>query len=234
MSDPASPTRLEDVVRSRAPASLLDVGCGCGHLTRALATHCAGVFAIDLVPHPSRWEDLARAPGISFCRMDATALGFADGSFPLVLERASLHHIARWPEAVAEMARVSSAHLLIQEPADDLRSEAKHRTHEAQGLFLDLQAEVDFPHHRHLDRDALLSVVESRARPVGVWMDLSDEPIAFEQFFDSFGAFAARSAREAYWLEELRRLRSRFDGAPLCQDDTLTILAAKEAPGLPL
>jgi hypothetical protein len=159
--------------------------------------------------------------------MDAVALGFARDSFPLVLERASLHHIAHWPEALAEMIRVFANRIFLEEPVDDLRSAAKQRTYEAQGLFLKLQAEVGFPHFRHLDRDALLSAVASRAVVVETYLETSDAPIAFDEFFESFGEFASQSDREGYWLERLQELRSRFGGAPLCEDDTLTIMAAK-------
>ena len=159
--------------------------------------------------------------------MDAVALGFARDSFPLVLERASLHHIAHWPEALAEMIRGSSNRVFLEEPVDDLRSAEKCRTYEAQGLFLKLQAEAGFPHYRHLDRAALLSAVESRAVVLETHLETSDAPIAFDEFFESFGEFASQSDREEYWLEQLQELRSRFGGAVLCEDDTLTILAAK-------
>ena len=159
--------------------------------------------------------------------MDAVALGFARDSFPLVLERATLHHIAQWQEALAEMIRVSSQNVFLEEPVDDLRSSAKQRTHEAQGCFLKLQAEVGYPHYRHLDRVALLSAVERRAVLLEAHLERSDAPVAFDEFFESFHAFASRSEREGYWLEQLRELRARFGGAPLCEDDTLTVLAAK-------
>jgi hypothetical protein len=133
--------------------------------------------------------------------MDAVTLGFADGSFSLVLESATLHHIAHWPEALSEMIRVSSDRIFLEEPVDDLRSAAKQRTYEAQGLFLRLQAEVGFPHFRSLDRDALLSAVESRAVVLETHLDTSDAPIAFDEFFESFGEFASQSEREGYWLE---------------------------------
>jgi hypothetical protein len=159
--------------------------------------------------------------------MDAVTLGFASGSFPLVIERATLHHIAQWPEALSEMIRVSANHLVLQEPIDDPRSAAKRRTYEAQGLLLSLQAEVGYRHYWHLNRDDLLAAVQRQAALLDTVLERSDAPVDFDDFFDSFHEFASRSTREEYWLAQLDDLRSRFGGAPLCEDDTLTVLVAK-------
>jgi hypothetical protein len=165
--------------------------------------------------------------------MNALALAFASGSFPLVVERATLHHIARWRQALAEMIRVSSHRLMLEEPLDDPRSAAKQRTYEAQGLYLAVQAEVGYPHYRHIDRDALLSAVASHGGLVEAHVERSDALLSFDEFFASFGEFAERSTRPAHWLERLQALRSRFDGGPLCEDDTLTVSVAKDVQGVP-
>jgi hypothetical protein len=227
--------RLEEIVQSINPTTLLDVGCGCGgHLTSTLVRHCARVVAIDVAPHMSRWQEISRSSGVVFCCMDATAIGFASESFPLVVERDTLHHIARWTEVLAEMLRVSSGRILFQEPIDDLRSEAKRRTYEAQGLFLEVQAESGYPHFRHLSRESMLTEVQSQAVLLEAQVERSDASVGFDEFFESFGAFAKRTSREGYWLDRLRELRSRFGGAALCEDDRLTVLAAKLAsPTLP-
>jgi SAM-dependent methyltransferase len=220
-----SPNRIEATVRALDPATLLDVGCGCGRLTGTLARHCPRVIGVDVVPYTSRWSTIAAA--VTFCCMDAAALAFPSGSFPLVLERDSLHHIADWGAALAEMARVSGRHLLLQEPVDDLRSPAKRRAHEAQGLLLRLQAEIGDEHYWHLDADALLDAVRRHVTPVEIHLDRTDEPVTFEEFFSGFDRMAARSDREAYWLDQRERLGSRFAGEPLSEDDRFTVLAMK-------
>lgn len=221
-------SRLEEIVQALKPESLLDVGCGCGrHLTSLLPRHCARVFAIDVVARASSWQKLSHATGISFCCMDAAALAFARNSFPLVLQRDSLHHMARWRDAFAEMLRVSSGHVLLEEPVDDLRSPAKRRTYEAQGLMLALQAEVGYSHYKHLHPETLLSLIRSQARILDVNLDRHDTDVIFDEFFESYSEFASRSGREGYWLGRLDELRSRFDGANLCEDDRLTVLVAK-------
>ena len=219
-------SRLEQAIASLAPASVLDVGCGCGrHFTSTLSRLCPRVVAIDIVPNLARWPEVSRSTGVSFCAMDARSLGFPSHAFPLVIERAALHHIADWQLALAEMVRVSSDGVYLEEPVDDLRSDAKRRAFEAQSLLLELQAEVGFPHYRHLEHDALTSAVESRASLVESHLVQSDAPVTFDEFFDGFATFASRSQREGYWLDQLETLRTKFGGAPLCEDDTLTILA---------
>ncbi len=221
-------SRLEETVQSLEPPTLLDVGCGCGrHLTSRLPRHCARVVAIDVISSRSAWRELASAHGIDFSRMDATALAFPSDTFGLVLARDALHHISRWPDALAEMIRVSSGHLLIEEPVDELRSPAKQRTYVAQELFLELQAEVGYSHYLHLNVETLLSDIRHRARLLDVQLQRSDEAIAFDQYFDSYAELASRSEREDYWLHRLKELRLRFAGAALCEDDRLTVLAAK-------
>ena len=221
-------SRLEEIVRAHTPAALLEIGCGCGHhLTISLTDFCDRVVATDIAPYESRWQEIACASRIRFLRMDATALGFTENSFPLVLERDTLHHISRWPEALSEMARVSSDLILLEEPVDDLRSAAKQRTQEAQELFLQLQAEVGFSHYRHLDPVELCSMIQQQASLIDVHMNRRDISVTFDEFFRDFAVFAEKSQRENYWLRRLQDLRSRFDGASLCKADRLTVLASK-------
>ena len=219
---------LEKALQSLKLAAVLDVGCGCGgHSTRTLLELCGRVVAIDVAPRLARWHEIAQSSKARFCCMDAVALGFPRDSFPLVVESATLHHIAQWPDALTETLRVSSDSILLQEPVDDLRSAAKQRTVEAQGLFLSLQAEVGFAHYRHLTRDAILSALEGRAAIVETQLETSDAPVSFDEFFESFDVFASQSGRQEYWLDKLQIMRSKFAGAPLCEDDTLTIWATK-------
>jgi hypothetical protein len=219
---------LEETVRSLNPTSLLEIGCGCDrHLSSSLTNFCDRVVATDIAPYELRWQEIARTSQIRFLRMDATALGFPENSFPLVLERDTLHHISQWSEAFSEMVRVSSDLILLEEPVDDLRSAAKQRTQEAQELFLQLQAEVGYSHYRHLDPDELFSTIQEWACLINVHMNRRDASVTFDEFFRDFSVFAAKSQREDYWLEQLQDLRSRFDGAPLCKADRLTVLASK-------
>jgi ubiquinone/menaquinone biosynthesis C-methylase UbiE len=219
---------LETWVKAIRPGRLLDVGCGRGQYTAAFSAHCPRIVAIDAAPALiPRWKELHRPPALTFCCMDVAAMGLAGDSFPLVMERDCLHHVAGWPEALAEMVRVSSRFIIVEEPVDDLRSPEKKRTYEAQGLFLRIQAEVGYSHYRHIKRSELLSEIQKHASMVEEHLVRSDRPIGFDEFFDSFGIFAARTDREAYWLGELETLRRRFAGLPLCKSDRLMVWGEK-------
>ncbi|KQS54324.1 methyltransferase [Brevundimonas sp. Leaf363] len=83
----------------------LDVGCGEGRFCRMLKAE--GVEAVGIDPAPAL-IDHARAmdPGGDYRVEAAEALGFADGSFDLVVSYLSLIDIPDAGAAIAEMARV--------------------------------------------------------------------------------------------------------------------------------
>jgi len=220
---------FERIIEELAPSAILDVGCGCGRFTRRMTEHQRRVVAIDVVCQEERWQEIQRASGVRFLCMSATSLAFVDGCFPLVVEREALHHVSRWPDALAEMVRVSNRHVLVEEPIDDLRSEAKRRTLEAQELLLAVQADVGYSHYRHVESDAVNSVLRHLGMKVHAHVSRSDVPRSFDDFFESFGRLAARSSRPAYWADRLDVFRSRVGGESLCEADTLTVLAAKDA-----
>jgi len=94
-----------------AGASVLDVGCGTGVLTRMVA-RLPGVDRVTGVdPAPSQ---LARArhltgdaPNITFQEADGRALPFADATFDVVMFDSTLSHVPGPEDALAEAYRVS-------------------------------------------------------------------------------------------------------------------------------
>jgi ubiquinone/menaquinone biosynthesis C-methylase UbiE len=93
-------------------ARALDVACGPGFLTLALARRCAtatGFDATDAFLALAREEAKQRGQdNVRFQQGDAEALPFADGSFDLVSCRAAFHHFPRPERVLAEMARVTA------------------------------------------------------------------------------------------------------------------------------
>jgi len=111
-----------------APLRILDIACGTGDLTRALATRFpeAEVIGVDLnremlaeatrrlgiaaaggggVPDPSDTPDVA--PGsVQFLEGDMSALPFPDGAFDLVTGGYALRNAPDLPATVAEIRRV--------------------------------------------------------------------------------------------------------------------------------
>jgi ubiquinone/menaquinone biosynthesis C-methylase UbiE len=88
----------------------LDVGCGAGHLSFALATGFNRVIALD--PSPGMREvvvQAARARGlaqIETCEGSAESLPFEDRAFDLVGTRFSAHHWRNLASGLREMRRV--------------------------------------------------------------------------------------------------------------------------------
>ncbi len=89
---------------------LLDVGCGNGFFTYHLDPIC-DVRGVDFSTRM-----LALNPVRKTCLMDAARLGFADGSFDVVLCHALLHHAGGIDGIVSEMRRVSRKYVVVLEP----------------------------------------------------------------------------------------------------------------------
>ena len=89
-------------------ARWLDVACGPGIVTRALAARVREAVGVDVTPAMVQ-KAAGDAAGIANARFvlgDATALPFPDGSFDGAVTRFSLHHIPAPARVVREMARV--------------------------------------------------------------------------------------------------------------------------------
>lgn len=89
---------------------VLDVGCGAGHLSFAVAGKVANVVAVD--PSPNMLATVSRAAqekgltNIRTVQAPAESLPFEDGHFSVVASRYSAHHWLKLPEALREMRRV--------------------------------------------------------------------------------------------------------------------------------
>jgi ubiquinone/menaquinone biosynthesis C-methylase UbiE len=220
--------RILERMASMRPGRVLDVGCGCGGFTAQLSPHCGEITAIDtsqaLIDRCK--EENARA-NITYVCMDGKEIRYPDNSFDLVAERMVLHHIREWEEALSEMIRVSSKHLLVEEPIDDPRSEEKKNAARARELLLALQNEVGYSHHEYLSADTLIDYFSGRKISIETEIVKSDKLVDFDQFFRSFGDFAEKSSRKEYWFDRLESLKRELDGRKLCEEDIVFIAARK-------
>jgi SAM-dependent methyltransferase len=108
------PIAADIAAEATQAARILEVGCGPGHLSVAMARdHGLDVTGLDLDPamieraqanaaHPSLGD--GRRP--AFIVGDVAALPFDDGTFDLVVSTFSMHHWADPPAGLAEIDRV--------------------------------------------------------------------------------------------------------------------------------
>ncbi len=91
--------------------SLLDVGCGAGHVTAGLAARFAGeVQAVDV-------GDFRQVPTPRFALFDGLRLPFPDGRFDVLLFAFVLHHVpdVHKPLLLAEARRVARRRVIVLE-----------------------------------------------------------------------------------------------------------------------
>jgi ubiquinone/menaquinone biosynthesis C-methylase UbiE len=80
---------------------VLEVGCGQGHLTRALAAQGVDIIGVDA--NPSASEIVADG---MVRHMNAESLEFDDATFDVVISVHAIEHIPELETALAEMQRV--------------------------------------------------------------------------------------------------------------------------------
>ena len=91
-------------------ARVLDMGCGAGHASFAIAPHVREVVAYDIAPQMLATVDAAaKERGLTTIRTQqgaAETLPFDDASFDWAVSRMSAHHWRDVPRALAEVHRV--------------------------------------------------------------------------------------------------------------------------------
>lgn len=116
-----NPRNLELIRDWVAPSPgdrVLDIGCGKGHLVKALIELGIEAEGIDLNPHAAA---VALVPKVS--TMSATSLEFADATFDSVVSFHAIEHIPPIERVLAEMARVvrPKGRVLLVYPAEPIK-----------------------------------------------------------------------------------------------------------------
>ncbi len=99
------------------PGSVLEIGCGDGHLSRVLSGRNVAVIGLDLARR--RLVEARRvAPSVPFVRGSVLSLPFRDRSFDTVSAVEVVEHLEDPLSALREMRRVARRHVIFTTPFD--------------------------------------------------------------------------------------------------------------------
>lgn len=99
--DPSHLKRINRLVTMPSGAKVLEVGCGAGHLAKALHAQGVDIVGIDANPQAA---DVAASDLVR--QMRAEQLEFDDDSFDFIVSVHAIEHIPELEAALGEMARV--------------------------------------------------------------------------------------------------------------------------------
>lgn len=110
-------TTLE-LMSSRPPAEVLDVGGGHGQLARPLSEQGFAVTVLGSAAScGERIADLTAGGRCTFRVGNVVALPFEDDAFDAVLSFRLLPHCDRWPTLIAELCRTARTEVVVDYPA---------------------------------------------------------------------------------------------------------------------
>lgn len=110
-------TRIDRLAAISPGDRVLEVGCGQGHLTLALASRGVDIVGIDANPQAAEVAASSRVR-----HMRAESLDFGDEEFDYIVSVHAIEHIPELDEALAEMARVLKVggHCVFIYPAEPI------------------------------------------------------------------------------------------------------------------
>lgn len=231
VTDEALTARIACAVSPSMRGRTLDLACGPGILTEALARTGGEVVGFDLTPQMlERARERCRKTGlrnVSFLQGDAGALPFPDGHFDAAVTRFAVHHFPDPARVMGEMARVlrPGGTAVVADVVSSSDAE-ESRLHNA------LETLRDPSHARMLPREALRALVEgaglaiedesvwSMAREFGEWARIASDPARTQPLRVVMEALARAGLRAGIGL--------RLEGSRLIFDHHSLLLKAKK------
>jgi ubiquinone/menaquinone biosynthesis C-methylase UbiE len=180
ITDAALTQRFVTALGAAAQGSVLDVACGPGILSAAIAKTAREVVAFDLTPQMLKKaaQRCAEAglDNVTFREGNATELPFADAAFDAVVTRLSVHHFDRPARVMSEISRVlrPGGHFVL---ADVISSEVPAES-ELQNAIEILR---DPSHVRMLPGSELTSLVKDEGFAIES-LTSWDKPREFEEW----------------------------------------------------
>lgn len=209
-----------DFVGTANAESVLDVGCGTGHLAVAVLERSASaiVHGIDLA---AVYIDYARSrspdPRLEFRVGDACALPYPDSTFDCVLSLLVLHFVPRPRDAIAEMRRVAKPGAVVAAAVWDARGGFV-----ANRMFFDTAAALDPKagerraknYTRPLTRPGELAAAWRRAGFVDVSETVLNIRMEYASFADYWAPYLGKDGPGAEYVGTLAAdERSRLEHA---------------------
>lgn len=214
---------LVELVPEDAEAEWVDIACGPGVVTRAIAGRVGSVRGIDLTPAMvEEAERRAREEGVGnvgFAVGEATASGLPDASFDGAITRLSLHHIPGPARVVAEMARLvrPGGWVLVSDIAGDRAGEAAAWREEIERLRDPSHWACVTPERlRSMGKAAGLELERERLVPIEIdfedWLARGSGGLAAADLIDALLELRPQSAEEFRVVdgESGRRLHQRY------------------------
>jgi ubiquinone/menaquinone biosynthesis C-methylase UbiE len=166
---------------------VLDLACGPGFVALEFARHAREVVGVDLTAEMLKQaRGLARREGfknVTFRRADVNRLPFPNGSFDLVVTRASFHHLLEPERVLKEMVRVlnPNGRILISDNTSKNDPEKSRLQNLIEKLRDPSHVEMlPLKNWRRLFKNAGLRVVKERRlvqpRNAEDWMALTQTP----------------------------------------------------------
>lgn len=111
---------FDELLRQTNPDSILEVGCGEGHMLTAVQhTKPASLYGID-VDYAVLEEARVRSPQSKLYIADGHHLPFTDKSFSLTVACEVLEHVADPKRVIAEISRVTRDYCILSVPREPI------------------------------------------------------------------------------------------------------------------